>query len=228
MKKAILPGMTLLLVFGTLLGQGNGQCLGPSAGMGQGSGSNAGLAAGQVQAGKNDLETVTIEGTVTAVNLHDGELTYPSIAVDGTIDSIDAEPVEVKLAPYWFLMDSNITIAVGDVLTIEAFLGTQSADEAFYAISIDSVLLRDSHGSPIWRGGHGSASVVRSAGMRNCSVRNDCIVPGSIGEIRGSVHSVRNGPGIQHLTLLVRVPVGFLLELRLAPAGYLLEQVSNS
>lgn len=222
MKKAIFLSMALLLAVGTLMAQ-NGKGQGPPAGMGQGSGSASSTASGtgQSQAGKKELVTVTIAGTVTAVNLHDLELEFPSIIVDGTIDGVDADPVEVKLAPYWFLLDNDIEVAVDDVVSIVAFLGTPNAT-AYYAISIDGVTLRTDDGSPLWTGGHGSTSVVRSVGMRKCSAKNNCIVSDSISVIEGTVESIRYGKGIQHLTLLVKVDMGILLEFKLGPADYLL------
>jgi hypothetical protein len=152
-----------------------------------------------------------IEGPVSAIHLVHGAQ-YPSIEIGGKL---------IKVAPIWYLLESDFEIKAGDVLRVVAAPGTRSGDPYVYALTIlntkteAAVALRDAQGAPLWTG--------RRAGGQSLALRGSaCLDPASVKTLTGTVETVTLGAGIEHPTLVVNAG-GTLLTVKIGPERILLE-----
>jgi hypothetical protein len=144
----------------------------------------------------------TFSGDITAVNLAYGAQ-YPTIVVAQTT---------IKLAPVWFLLESDFELKAGDKVDVIA-APCNCAGGSWAALSITkagvSVDLRDSLGLPLWLSqGRGSAGPGMGThnGPSPAAPRTGggCVDPASITTVSGVVESVTLGVGIQQPTLVVK------------------------
>lgn len=160
----------------------------PAPGTGNGTGAGAGLDMTQAK---------TFSGDITAVQVAAGAQ-YPTIVLDKTT---------IKIAPVWFLLESDFEIKTGDKVDVLAAPCT-CTDGSWAAIKITkgsvTVELRDSLGLPLWLSamkGQGSHNGPNPAAPRTGEPQID---PASITTVTGVVESVTLGAGIQQPTLVVK------------------------
>ncbi len=148
-------------------------------------------------AGLDVAAAATISGPITAIQSAYG-VQYPTIVVAGT---------QIKLAPVWFLLESDFELKVGDTVEVLAAPCT-CTDGSYVALKITkdnvTVELRDSLGLPLWtsRGGGQRASGGPNAAAPRTG--EGCLDPASITTVTGIVDSVTLGAGIQQPTLVLK------------------------
>lgn len=158
----------------------------------------------------NLQQTQTITGVITAADLGYGAR-YPSITVNQSV---------IKVAPLWFLLDHDFELRVNDAVSVLAAPGNLAGDSYLYAISITNtntsatVTLRDSSGFPLWSGGRPTHNLI--------AARSAWVDPTSIRTISGVVERVSLGAGIQMPSLVVKMPDGTLVTVRIGPERVLL------
>jgi hypothetical protein len=145
---------------------------------------------------------------MTAAKTISGDITAIQSAVGAQYPTITVAQTTIKIAPVWFLLESDFELKVGDkveVLTAPC----ACVDGSWAAITITSngvtVELRDSLGLPLWlsgmngKGGNGN-------GPNPSAPRTGApaIDPASITTVSGVVESVTLGAGIQQPTLVVK------------------------
>lgn len=156
----------------------------------------------------------TFSGDITALNLAYGAQ-YPTIVVAQTT---------IKLAPVWFLIESDFELKVGDKVEVIA-APCNCTDGSWAALKITkagvSVELRDSLGLPLWLS-KGSGSMGPGMGTHNGPnpaaprTGDGCVDPASITTVNGSVESVTLGVGIQQPTLVVKAN-GASISIKIGP-----------
>lgn len=164
-------------------------------------------AAPRTGSGLDVAQAKTISGDVTAVQTSYGAQ-YPSIVVAQT---------QIKLAPVWFLLESDFEVKVGDKVEVLAAPCT-CADGSYSALKITAngvtVELRDAAGLPLWlangsgqmsggqmSGGQGTHSGPNPAAPRT---GEGCLDAASATTVSGVVESVTVGAGIQQPVLVVK------------------------
>lgn len=147
----------------------------------------------------------TIEGAVSSVQLGYG-VQYPTIVVNQS---------QIKVAPVWFLLESDFEVAAGDKVSVVAAPSANAGDTYWYAIRITkgafTITLRDSLGVPVWTspaGGRGGMP----QGPASCGA---CIDPASAQTATGVIDRVNAGIGIQQPTLVLKLAGGTLLTVKL-------------
>ncbi|MDR3701405.1 MAG: hypothetical protein P4L56_17285 [Candidatus Sulfopaludibacter sp.] len=157
----------------------------------------------------NMTKAQTVAGTVSAVNIGYG-MQYPSIAIG---------KVQVKVAPVWYLLDSNFEIKTGDALSILAAPANLATDPYLYAVEITNtatnlrIVLRDARGVPLWTSRQTSGTPLAA---------DTCLAGATVMVASGTVEQFNSGVGIQMPTLTVKVSDGSLLTFKLGPERVLL------
>jgi hypothetical protein len=133
-----------------------GEAAGPAAGGGQGQGEGYGLGDGsQVPQPQASVEEwVTVQGTVTAVELN---------ALN--IETGDGEAMLVQLGPEHYWTAQGVTFEAGDEVEITGFYedGTSfTAGQVTLLATGDTLALRDADGRPLWAGGSGRGNGARA------------------------------------------------------------------
>jgi hypothetical protein len=162
------------------------------------------------QAGGLDMAKVqTVEGTVLAVNVAYGSQ-YPSIQINQTT---------VKVAPVWFLLESDFQIKTGDKLKVTAAPSLQVRDTYLSAITITntasgaSITLRDSNGIPLWTRAQG----VGGGNQERPGTCVGCSGPASVATVSGTVDQISAGIGVQMPSMVLKMADGNMLTVRLGP-----------
>lgn len=212
----------------------------PGSGGGQGAGTNPGTtppgpntptpAPGRVS--YDPSAVLTIDGVVTAVNIYQHELEYPSIAVSTTT----LGEVVIKLAPLWFLLENDFEIQAGDTVRILALPCNLVSPATYYAVSISvidpvtqevvsSIILRDTSGFPLWTArGQTATTATPATGARKCAAQGNCLEVMAIGQVSGVVDSVIPGTGISQSRLMLRLQDGKYFGVDIGPARNMLGQ----
>jgi hypothetical protein len=204
---------------GMMLAQGMRGGNGQPGGMNGSAGSQNGTHTSNLAMTK--LQTVT--GAVTAVDIGYA-MQYPTITIN---------KLQVKVAPVWFLLDSNFEIKAGDSLSVVAAPSLLASDPYLYAVSITNtktgakITLRDANGFPVWAQGSGSGNM-GSGGMGSgngpgtMNGSGECTQLLSIATDSGLVQQISSGAHIQMPTLTLKTSAGKLLEIKLGPERILL------
>jgi len=160
-------------------------------------------------AGLNMTAQQTIEGAITSVQIAYAAQ-YPSIVVNGK---------QIKVAPAWYLLNYDFSLAAGETVRVLAAPSNLSGDPYLYAIEITkvtggaSITLRDGSGLPLWTGSNGQ-------GAR--AFRGSALGITDIQTVSGVIDHVTAGLGIQHPTLTLNV-AGTLVTVELGPEWVLAE-----
>lgn len=160
---------------------------------------------GATRTGLNMTAQTTIEGSISSVQVAFGTQ-YPSIVVN---------KIQIKVAPVWFLLESDFELVAGDAVSVVAAPSNDASDTYLYAIRItksaSSIALRDELGVPLWTGrGEG-----RGSNPQGPSIIGTCIDLASIQTATGVIDRVNAGAGIQQPTLVLRLANATLLTLKL-------------
>jgi hypothetical protein len=167
---------------------------------------------GRSGAGLSMAQLQVVEGTVTSVQIAAG-IRYPSLVVNNT---------QIKVAPAWYLLENDFTLAVGATVRITAAPSLATGDAYLYAIDITKlpsgvkITLRSATGTPLWFGAAGSGGnrqAPRTGGA--------CIDPATAQTVSGVIESVTAGAGIKHPELVLLVD-GKLFTFELGPERVLL------
>ena len=232
-----IPVFLLSAVLAFAQGQGPGT---PGGNPNPGSGGNPGTTPpGQTNptpsAGRVNYDpaaVLTIDGVVTAVNIYQHELEYPSIVVSTSAIG----EVVIKLAPLWLLLENDFEVQVGDTVKILALPCNLVSPATYYALSItvidpltqeivSSITLRDPSGFPLWTGrAQTPTSATSPTGARTCAAKGNCLEVMAIGQITGVVDSVIPGQGIAQSRLLLRLQDGKYFGVDIGPARHMLGQ----
>lgn len=175
---------------------------------------------GSVAPGQNtglDMAKATVvEGTVTAVNIASGTQ-YPSITV-GTM--------QIKVAPVWYLLDSDFEVAAGMTLQVKAAPSLMTSDSYLHAIEMTNVklgsivVLRNADGVPLWRSPRGSR--FQEAAPPRAAM--SCVVdPASVRTESGIVDRITAGVRIQMPLLVLKMSDGRLVTVKIGPERLLLD-----
>jgi len=163
-----------------------------------------------------DLSRIqTITGAVTAVNITPGAQ-YPFIEVG---------QAHIKVAPAWFLLEQDFEIRDGDLVRVAAAPSATAGDGYLYALDIlktatgEAITLRQSSGAPLWAGGAGRQG--RQSGSNGG--RAACLDPASVATVSGVVDKVTAGVGIAMPALILRLPDGALITVKIGPERILLD-----
>jgi hypothetical protein len=160
----------------------------------------------------NPAKVQSITGTVSAVNIGHG-MEYPSIVVN---------KMQIKIAPVWYLLDKGFELRTGDAVSVSAAPAAVAPDPYLYALEITNltstlrIVLRDSNGVPLWRGGP------NGGGGNGPVAAGSCLDPATTATVAGAVDKINMGAGIQMPTLTLRTSDSKLLVLKLGPERILL------
>jgi hypothetical protein len=154
----------------------------------------------------------TVEGTVSAVNIGYGSQ-YPSIQIG---------EATIKVAPVWFLLESDFEIKTGDKLKVTAAPSLQAKDPYLSTVALTNLVsnatlsLRDSSGIPLWT--RGSAAGENRQGPGTCGA---CGLT-SVATVSGTVDQINAGAGIQMPSLVLKTADGKLIAIKIGPERILL------
>lgn len=175
-------------------------------------------------AGLNLSATVTLNGTVTAVNVATASQ-YPTISLNGTV---------VKVAPVWFLLENDFEIETGHQLVVRAAPALLPTGY-YYALEVEnlttqkSIQLRDASGRPLWfrapglemglRGespGSSSAAGAFAWQARAAVTYGGCLDTNNLVEITGQIVEIDATAGIRQPAIVLDVG-GKLVTVRIGP-----------
>lgn len=179
---------------------------GPKGPGGQHNGSGSGVDVAAAQ---------TISGAITALQVSYGAQ-YPTMVVAQT---------QIKLAPIWFLLESDFELTVGDQVEVLAAPCT-CAGGSYVALKITkdgvTVELRDELGFALWQSGRGSGQMGSGLGLGSgpnpAAPRSGegGIDASTITTVTGMVESVILGAGIQQPTLVLKAG-GAAVSIKIGP-----------
>jgi len=176
-------------------------------------------------AGLNLSATVTLNGTVAAVNVASASQ-YPTITLNGTV---------VKVAPVWFLLENDFEIETGHQLVVRAAPALLPTGY-YYALEVEnlttqkSIQLRDASGRPLWFPGPGLEMGLRgqspgsssgAAGAfawqaRAAVTYGGCLETNNLVEITGQIVEIDATAGIRQPAIVLDVG-GKLVTVRIGP-----------
>ncbi len=189
------------------------------------------LAAAAQGKGKVDLASLrTVSGEVTSVSITAGEK-HPSFVLAADT----GETLTVELGAYWYLVSEGFTVAPGDQVTAEV-AGCINKDETeVVAFSVEnltagvSIVLRDSDGSPLWKGqrkgrGNGQGNGQGTALQADCYCTGQSVQPGTLQEVQGKVKKLDVGLGNHRNTVKLKAAGSGEYQVALGPFWYMQQQ----
>ncbi len=168
----------------------------------------------------NMAAAATVSGKITAVQVAYGAQ-YPSITIEGKT---------IKIAPVWYLLESDFELAAGEEVRVLAAPSTRPDDPSLHAISITKVAanvtlaMRSETGVPLWTSpGRGGANATANGAMSQNRVNHGagCVDPSTIAQAKGVIDAVSQGAGIQQPQLTLNAD-GKSLTFKIGPETIIL------